>query len=161
MPYSHDVAVILSYLIFKRESERNLYCFQGTTNFKKSFMPSNTEAHSPPTPTQNQDDGSGYQISTEETMPRPLEAAQVPRRGNSTTSSQLISLADLSWPLYHLWEIGAQVFRRPRPSTKRRLGPYNANSQSSKPKDTSSNPVKICPHQILDIYIYRERDIYI
>ena len=32
-------------------------------------MPSNTEAHSPPTPTQNQDDGSGHQISTEGTMP--------------------------------------------------------------------------------------------
>ena len=42
-------------------------------------MPSNTEALSPPTPTQNQDDGSELQISTEGTTPRPPEAAKVPR----------------------------------------------------------------------------------
>ena len=101
--------------------------------------------HQPRTKTMGQD----IKSAQKRPCPRLPEAAKVPRRGNSTTSSHLISLADLSWPLYHLREIGAQVFRRPIPSTKRRLGPYNANSQSSKPKDTSSNPVKICPHQTL------------
>ena len=71
-----------------------------------NVMPSNTEAHSPPTPTQNQDDGSGYQISTEETMPPASGGRQ------SSSTRELNNLKSVNQPV--------RLELAPLPSTRNR-----------------------------------------
>ena len=82
---------------------------------------SNMEVQNPPNQTQSQDDP-GHQNNNEKTNMPPAPDDQQ--------------------------DTEAQAFRKPSLYTKRRSGPYNVNSRSSKPKNTSLNLMKICTPQI-------------
>ena len=82
---------------------------------------SNTEVQNPPTQTQSQDDP-GHQKNKETNMPPAPDDQQ---------------------------ETKAQASKKHTLYMKRRSGPYNVNSRSSKPKNTSLNLLKICPLQTL------------
>ena len=87
-------------------------------------LDSNTEVQHPPTQTQSQDDSSHQNDNEATNMP------PAPRRSTRNRSPSL---------------------QKPQLYTKRWSGPYNVNSWSSKPKNTSLNLMKICTPQTLGL----------